>query len=202
MRRRITRILPPRGPACAPCEPRGRVWRDPAVASAARCSDPTPGALPCPTHPLSCAEHPVVRWVQPRRLRPSAAARRPRRGPQVLRSGLAARAAWLLDAAAAGRQLRMAAARRRSRGCAAVAPRARPRAVRRAAAHAEQPRPGRGRTLCQTPQMRFVEYPKCLLLQSTWGNSQLRLRRDAGIRFSTPAHLFLFCTVQYCPRAY
>ena len=62
--------------------------------------------------------------------------------------------------------------------------------------------PGRGRTLCQTPQMRFVEYPKCLLLQSTWGNSQLRLRRDTGIRFSTPAHLFLFCTVQYCPRAY
>ena len=27
-------------------------------------------------------------------------------------------------------------------------------------------------------------------------------KRDAGIRFSTPAHLFLFCTVQYCPRAY
>ena len=51
MRRRITHILPPSAPACAPCEPRGRVWRNPAVALAARCSDPTPGALPCPTRP-------------------------------------------------------------------------------------------------------------------------------------------------------
>ena len=33
MRWRIAHILPPRGPACAPCEPRGRVWRDPAMAS-------------------------------------------------------------------------------------------------------------------------------------------------------------------------
>ena len=142
MRRQIARILPPPTPACAPGEPRGRVWRGPAVASAARCRSPRPGALPCPTHPLSCAERPACLWAQPRRQEPGAAARRPRRGPQVLRSGLAARAAWLLDAAAAaGRQLRMAAARRRSRGCAAVAPRARPRAVRRAAAHTEQPPP-------------------------------------------------------------
>jgi hypothetical protein len=59
---------------------------------------------------------------------------------------------------------------RRRGGAAAAAPRLRRghgrAAVRRAAAHAEQPRPASGRTLCQTPQMRFVEYPKCLLRQS------------------------------------
>jgi hypothetical protein len=73
MRRRITHILPPRSPACAACEPRGRVWRDPAVASAARCRNPRPGALPCPTNPPSCAESAACLWSQLRCLRPRAA---------------------------------------------------------------------------------------------------------------------------------
>jgi len=46
MRRRIARILPPRAPACAPCEPRGRVWRDPAVASASQSHCNRRGAAP------------------------------------------------------------------------------------------------------------------------------------------------------------
>ena len=95
MCRQTARILPPRAPACAPCEPRGSVWRDPAVASAARCRNPTPDALPCPTNPPSCAERPACLWAQPRRLRPSAAALRPRRCPQcsVARGWLSGRAA-------------------------------------------------------------------------------------------------------------
>ena len=92
MRRRITRILPPRAPKCAACEPRGRVWRNPAVASAARCSDPTPGALPCPTNPT------VVRGAPSRSVGPASAPPTHRRcsppsaGPPVHRSGLVARA--------------------------------------------------------------------------------------------------------------
>jgi hypothetical protein len=53
----------------------------------------------------------------------------------------------------------------------------------------------------QPSQFSPTENPK-----SEWENYELATlnmyTRDAGIRFSTPAHLFLFCTVQYCPRAY
>ena len=127
MRRQIARILPPPTPACARGEPRGRVWRGPAVASAARCR--SPGAPP--RAPSSGAG-----FLAPRLGPETGRALRARQRvggagqgawPQVLRSWLAARAAWLLDAAAAGRQLRIAAARRRGRGCAAAAPRARQR---------------------------------------------------------------------------
>jgi hypothetical protein len=57
----------------------------------------TPGALPCPTNPPPCAQRPAHLWAQPRRLRPSAAALRPRRGPQCIARGwLPARAGcWL-----------------------------------------------------------------------------------------------------------
>ena len=51
MCRKTARALPPGAPACAPGELRGRVWRDPAVASAARCRIPPLCALPCPTNP-------------------------------------------------------------------------------------------------------------------------------------------------------
>jgi len=44
MRRKFARILLPRAPACAPCEPHGSVWRDPAVASASRVHRASPGS--------------------------------------------------------------------------------------------------------------------------------------------------------------
>jgi len=46
-------------------EPRGREWRDPAVAPVKRWRNPGPDALPCPTNPPPCAQRPACLWAQP-----------------------------------------------------------------------------------------------------------------------------------------
>ena len=126
MRRQIARILPPPTPACAPGEPRGRVWRG--LPLRRRRAAEARGQAPCPAPPTLCRA-----WSARPVSGPSLSAKNP--APLLGALGGAPRccapgwlpAAWLLDAAAAGRQLRIAAARRRGRGCAAAAPRARQR---------------------------------------------------------------------------
>jgi hypothetical protein len=50
MHRRIARVLTPRAPACAPCEPRGRVWRAPPRSSRGpHHRDAMGGAAPLPS---------------------------------------------------------------------------------------------------------------------------------------------------------
>jgi hypothetical protein len=85
----------------------------------------------------------------------------------LLRSGLAARAAGLLDAAAPG------GSRVRGRGCAAAVPRAQPRGSRRAAARATVPRLRRGPHAAPMPTMRFVEFVVGSQIQTRFGRGEV-----------------------------